>query len=112
MQTQHNVFIRKYGDMAVVITITDWDDFKELQEHSNHENPDFLLSGVTSKTIYSNMNPSMLISTKGQVKDITELTKGNGIDGILTGESDAGPIWSYRKINGLSVISEMITPKI
>ena len=114
MSTQHNVFIRKFGKMAIVITVTDWDDFKELEKHSTHEDPDFLLSGVTDASIYTSMNPSMLISTRGEVKDITEDTKGIGLSGILTGGSNAGPIWSYRKLNGLfySAIDEMIKPKI
>lgn len=112
MQTQHNVFIRKFGDKAIVITITDWDDFKELNKHSEHEDPDFLLGGITSKNIYSNMNPSMLIATRGEVKDITDETKGIGLAGILTGSSNAGAIFGIRKIEGLSAISEMITPKV
>lgn len=110
MSTQHNVFIRKFGELAVVITITDWNDFKELEKHSEHESPDFLLSGITDANIYSNMNPSMLISTRGEVKDITEETKGTGLTSILTGSSPVGSIWGFRKINGLCAISEMIKP--
>lgn len=99
--TQHNVFVRKFGDKAVVITVTDWDDFKELEKHSNNENPDFLLGAVTTKTIYSNMQPSMLIGTECEVKDITEQTRGDGLEAIITGTGKAGAIWSYKKINGL-----------
>jgi len=99
--------------LAVVITVTDWNDFKELEKHSIHEDPDFLLSGITDANIYTNMNPSMLISTRGEVKDITEETKGIGLSGILTGGSNAGPIWGYRKFAGLcGGISDMIKPKI
>ena len=113
MQTQHNVFIRKYGDKAVIITVTDWDDFKELEKHSQHENPDFLLSGITSKgNIYTNMNTEMIISTRGEVKDITDETKGVGLSSIILGNSNAGPIWAYRRISGLSAITDMISPKI
>ena len=112
MSTQSNTFIRKFGKLAIVITVTDWNDFKELEKFSKHENPDFLLSAITSANIYTNMNPSMLIATRGDVKDITDDTHGIGIDGILTGGSNAGPIWGYRHINGLSAIDEMITPKI
>ncbi|GEM_PF-5366297 len=112
MSTQHNVFIRKFGHLAIVITVTDWDDFKALEKYSVHESPDFLLSGVTDANIYTNMNPSMLIATRGEIKDITEETKGIGISGILTGGSKAGPIWSYRKIDGLCAISEIIHPKM
>ena len=113
MQTQHNVFIRKFGHMAIVITVTDWEDFKQLEKHSEHKDPDFLIGGITdSGNIYTNMNMQMLLSTRGEVKDITDETKGIGIDGILTGGSNAGPIWAYRKIDGLSAISEMITPNI
>ena len=112
MTTQHNVFIRKYGHMAIVITVLDWENFKELEKHSMYESPDLLLSGITNRTIYSNMNPSMLISTRGEVKDITEETKGIGIDGILTGNSSAGPIFGSREINGFSAITDMITYKL
>ena len=111
MQTQHNVFIRKYGDKAIVITVTDWDDFKELSRHSGHEDPDFLLGGITSRNIYTNMNPSMLISTRGDVRDITDETCGVGLAGILTGSSRAGAIFGIRKIDGLSALSEMLVPK-
>jgi hypothetical protein len=113
MQTQHNVFIRKFGDKAVIITITDWDDFKELEKYSNHEDPDFLIGGITSSgNIYTNMNIQMILSTKGEVKDITDETKGDGLEAIITGNSNAGPIWGYRKIDGLSAITDMITPKL
>lgn len=112
MSTQHNVFIRKFGKMAIVITVTDWNDFKELEKHSTHESPDFLLSGITDANIYTNMNPSMLISTRGEVKDITEDTKGAGLTGIITGDSEAGPIWSYRKFSFCSALDDMIKPKI
>lgn len=106
MATQHNTFIRKYGDKAIIITVTDWNDFKELEAHSKHEDPDFLLSSVTSKDIWSNMNPQMLISTRGEVKDITDETKGIGLAGIITGHSDARGIWAFRKIDGLTAKEE------
>ena len=116
---QHNIFIRKFDDLAIVITVTDWNDFKELEQHATtdedgkkHESPDFLLSGTTSKNIYTNMNPSIIIGTRGEVKDITEETEGFGIGGILTGSAPCGPIWGYRKIDGLFALEEMITPKI
>lgn len=112
MATQHNIFIRKLGKVAIVITVTDWKDFQELEKHSNSENPDFLLSGTTDANIYTNMNPSMIIGTRGEVQDITEETKGAGLAGILTGNSLAGELWSYRKTDGLCAISEMIKPKI
>jgi hypothetical protein len=112
MATQQNTFIRKFGKLAIIITVTDWNDFKELEKFSEHKDPDFLLSSFTDKNIYTNMNPSMLISTRGEVKDITDDTHGIGIDGILTGGSNAGPIWGYRKFSGLSALSEMITPKM
>lgn len=112
MATQHNTFIRKFGKMAIIITVTDWEDFKELEKHSEHEDPDFLLSAVTDSSIYTNMNPSMLINVSGEVKDITEETRGTGISSIMTGGSNTGPLWSYRKIKGLSYIDEMIKPKI
>ena len=113
MQTQHNVFIRKFGDKAIVITVTDWEDFKRLEKHSEHEDPDFIIGGITFQgNIYTNMNMQMLLSTRGEVKDITKETCGAGIAAILTGSSPAGPLWAYRKIDGLSAITDMITPKI
>ncbi len=112
MATQHNIFIRKFGKTAIVITVTDWDDFKELEKHSEHESPDFLLSGSTDANIYTNMNPSMIIGTRGEVQDITEETRGACLAGILTGTSQVGEIWSYRKTDGLCAISDMIKPKI
>jgi hypothetical protein len=112
MATQHNTFIRKFGKLAIIITVTDWNDFKELEKHSTHEDPDFLLGSITDANIYTNMNPSMLISTRGEVKDITDETKGIGLAGILTGGSKAGAIWGYRHINGFSAIDEMVKPKI
>lgn len=112
MATQANVFIRKFGKYAVVITVTDWDDFKELEKHSEHESPDLLLSGIIDKNIYTNMNPSMLISTRGEVQDITDQTKGVGIGGILTGSSPAGAFWSFRKIDGLCAVSDILKPKV
>ncbi len=111
MSTQANTFIRKWGKYAIVITVTDWQDFKELEQHSPHEDPDFLLSSITDRNIYTNMNPSMLISTRGEVKDITNDTAGVGLAGIITGSAPCGPLWQFRKISGLSAISEMITPK-
>lgn len=105
MATQHNIFIRKFGKWAIAITVTDWNDFKELEQHSKHSDPDFLLSAVTDRSIYSNMNPSMLISTKGEVKDITEDTVGFGLAGIITGSSPAGPLWQFRKISGLNALT-------
>ena len=113
MQTQHNVFIRKFGNKAIIITVTDWEDFKQLEKHSRHKDPDFIIGGIIDTgNIYTNMNMQMLLSTRGEVKDITNQTKGTGLTSILTGNSPAGPLWAYRKIEGLSVISEMITPKI
>lgn len=112
MQTQQNLFVRKWGKYAIIITVTDWNDFKELGKHSTHENPDLLLTSITSRNIYSNMNPSMLIAIRGEVQDITEDTKGMGLDSVITGHLPCGPIWGYRKIEGLSAIEEMITPKL
>lgn len=83
MATIHNTFVRKFNNMVIVITITDWNDFKELEQFSKEENPDFLLSAVTTKSIYSNMQPSMQINTY-KAEDITEGTKGMGLAGIIT----------------------------
>ncbi len=96
--TQHNTFIRKFGNKAIVITVTDWEDFKELEKLSTHESPDFLVGAITNKSIYTNMLPSMTINTS-EAKDITEQTHGAGLDGIMTGGSNAGPLWAYKRIN-------------
>lgn len=104
MATIHNTFIRKFGNKAIVITVTDWDDFKELEKFSKEENPDFLVSAVTSQ----NTQPSMKINTNGAI-DITEGTKGMGIAGIMTDgccyagkngklKQFVGGFWSYKKI--------------
>lgn len=107
MATQHNMFVRKFGKYAVIMTVTDWEDFKELEKHSEHESPDFLLSGITDANIYTNMNPSILVSTRGEVQDITEETHGKGLASILM-----SPWWSYRKIDGLFAVSDMLKPNL
>jgi hypothetical protein len=126
--TQQNVFVRKFGKLAIVITITDWEDFKELEKFSECDSPDLLISSTTSKSIYSNMQPAMQLNTYDAV-DITPITKGVSIGGILTGSFawknrdeqtdpklkafiDGNGIWSYRKVDGLCAVSEMITPKV
>jgi DNA-binding NtrC family response regulator len=58
------------------------------------------------------MNPSMTIGVRGEVRDITEETHGIGLAGIMTGGSLAGPLWAYRKIDGLSAVSEMVKPDV
>jgi hypothetical protein len=122
MATQHNVFVRKFGKMAVVITVTDWEDFKELEQHmTNKESGDLLLTGVTTKSIYSNMQPSMQLNTYKAI-DISEGTKGMGLAGIITEGCDypgdnnqfadlMGGIWAYRKA-GLTVAEEFSKPQL
>jgi len=97
--TTSKVFVRKFGDMAVVITITDWKQYEELMQYAEkdedgnlHENPDFMMDGTTTKSIYSNMFPSMNVATY-TAKDITEETKGNGLAHILT-----SPIWGFKTV--------------
>lgn len=84
--TQQNVFIRKFGKYAIIVTLTSWDDFKELEQFSKNESPDLLINSTITKSIYSNMQPSMQLNTYDGL-DITELTKGASIDRILTGNS-------------------------
>lgn len=38
--------------MAIIITVTDWDDFKELEKFSKNEDPDFLISSTTQSSMY------------------------------------------------------------
>ena len=118
---------RKFGKLAIVITITDWEDFKELEKFSESDSPDLLISSTTNKSIYSNMQPTMQLNTYDAL-DITPITKGVGLTGILTGSFawknkekldprlnafiNGNGIWSYRKVEGLCAVSEMITPKI
>ena len=92
--TVQKVFVRKYGDMAVVMTITDWKQYEELMEHADegNENPDFMMEGTTTKNIYSNMLPSTIVRTDN-AKDITEETKGMGLAHILT-----SPYWGFKTI--------------
>jgi len=112
MATQHNTFIRKYGDKAIIITVTDWNDFKELEKHSDKKNPDFLVGSVTSKSIYSNMLPNINVDVSNP-KDITEQTKGMGISGIITGDFfDGEPLWAHRKIDGFFAKEEFSKVKI
>lgn len=99
-----NTFIRKMGNKAIIITVTDWADFKELELHSKAEDPDFLVSSTITKSIYSNMQPSMQINCY-KPQDITEGTRGMGIAGITTqgcegfkDESKNGPIWAFKKV--------------
>ena len=80
--TQYNVFIRIFGDKAVIMTVVDWEDFKEL-EHSQHESPDFLVGAVTNRSIYSNLLRSILVNTSA-AKDITDKTRDMGLEAILT----------------------------
>lgn len=96
--TQHNVYVRKMGDKAIIITVTDWDDFKELEKLSEHEYPDFLVGGLTRLSPYTNMIPTMTINVR-EARDITAETRGAGLDGIMTGGSNAGPIWGFRKLS-------------
>lgn len=119
MATKHNTFIRKYNNMAVIITVTDWDDFKELENFSVHDNPDFLVGAITTKSIYSNMLPNVVIDTSTP-RDITAGTKGVGLAGIITGgceigidglEDLIGGIWAYKKC-GLTHSEELSKPKI
>jgi hypothetical protein len=97
--TVQKVFVRKFGDMAVVMTITDWKQYEELMEHAEkdedgnlHTSPDFMMEGTTTKNIYSNMLPSTIVRTDN-AKDITEETKGMGLAHILT-----SPYWGYKTI--------------
>jgi len=97
--TTSKVFVRKFGHMAVVITITDWKQYEELMQYAEedeegnvHTEPDFMMEGVTTKTIYSNMYPSMTVATY-KAKDITEDTKGQGLAHILT-----SPVWGYKTV--------------
>jgi hypothetical protein len=120
MATQHNTFIRKFGKHAVVITVTDWEDFKELEALSDEGDPDFLVPSVTTKSIYSNNLPNIVVSTHAAV-DITKGTQGAGLAQIITGglhrhedlpkelEYLVGGIWSYKNV-GLTYSEEESKP--
>lgn len=121
MATIHNTFIRKLNDKAVIITVTDWSDFAELEQFSEEENPDFLVSATTTKSMYSNMQPSMQINTYEAI-DLTEGTKGMGLAEIITEGCDnagkngelekfIGGIWSYKKA-GLTYSEQASKPHI
>lgn len=100
--TQHNVFVRRFDDMAIIITVTDWNDFSILNKHIDmeHKGGDLLLGGITKPPdIYLGHNPHIMLDVHGQVEDISDLTKGTGLASILTGSSPIGPIWSFKKID-------------
>lgn len=116
MATQHNTFIRKFGKMAIIITVTDWEDFKELDKFTIYGYPDFLVTSVTTKSIYSNMLPNIVVNTS-EARDITEGTRGMGLAGIMTEgcgnsgkdgrlEDLVGGFWRYKKI-GLTYIPKI-----
>lgn len=126
MATKHNTFIRKFGKMAVLITVTDWDDFKELERYSEKPDPDFLVSSMTTKSIYSNMLPNIIVNIGEGTRDITEGTKGMGLAGVITEgieldyknpektrhlEDIAGGIWAYKNC-GLTYSEAESRPKI
>lgn len=100
MATIHNVFLRKYGDKAVLITVTDWQDFEKLEELLNgKDDGDFLLAGTTAKGLYdSNVVETSFNIDPAKCKNITDETKGDSYNGIMTGNSNAGPIWAIKKI--------------
>lgn len=119
MATQHNTFIRKFGNHAIIMTVTDWKDFEVLSKMSASKHPDFLVSAITTKTIYSNMLPNILVDVS-TARDITEGTKGMGLSGILTGgcgnpgsndqlKDLVGGIWGYKSC-GLTYSEQMINP--
>lgn len=110
--TQQNTFIRKFGKLAIIITVTDWEDFKELEASSKHAEPDLLISSFTSKDLWSNFNTQLTLSTRGEVRDITDQTAGTGLASILLGSSLAGPLWAYRKMNGLTAKQQFSYPQI
>ncbi len=108
MATVHNTFVRKFGNKAIIITVTDWEDFKDLEKFSKEPDPDFLITACTTKSMYSNMQPAMQLNTYEAI-DITEGTKGIGLAGIITNgcknagkngelEKFIGGIWAHKKI--------------
>lgn len=90
-----NTFVRKIGDKALVIMITGWDDFNELdtQRKTSSSDPDYLVPSSISKTIISGMQPAIQVNCYKGI-DISEQTKGLGIAGILTEgfSADAEPV--------------------
>ena len=91
--TQHNVFIRRFGDKAILITVTDWEDFKELEAKSTEEYPDFIVGAVTTKNAATNMLPTITVNTHA-----AEDTKGASLQAILLGTAPAGPLWAHKKV--------------
>ncbi|WP_291599160.1 hypothetical protein [Bacteroides sp.] len=95
--TQHNVFIRRFGNKAILITVTDWEDFKELEAKSTEEYPDFIVGAVTTKNAATNMLPTITVNTHA-AEDITQNTKGASLQAILLGTAPAGPLWAHKKV--------------
>lgn len=84
MATQHLCFIRKFEKVAIVVTVMDVEDLKEIPNES------FVVASTT-KNIYTGNMPTINISS--QKFDTGEEVKGMGIDGIL-----CSPNWFIRKI--------------
>ncbi len=95
--TQHNVFIRRFGNKAILITVTDWEDFKELEAKSTEEFPDFIVGAVTTKNAATNMLPTITVNTHA-AEDITQDTKGASLQAILLGTAQAGSLWAHKKV--------------
>jgi len=95
MATQHNVFIRRYGDKALVMTVTDWDDFKELESKSEHESPDFLIGATTNKDFDG--TPIISLHINSELKDMTSECKGDSINGVAL-----KPIWAINKFKSVT----------
>ena len=106
MTLQQNLFIRRYEALAVVMTITSWEAFEFLHPFSEHQDPDFQIQARISRSIYSNMAPEITLgNTPGLVNDITNQTRGQGLEGILTNQ----PIFAFKESADLSGIADMIT---
>lgn len=85
MITTHLAFVRKFGDKAVVVTVLDADQLKDIPDES------FVVAN-TQSSIYSGMNPCITLN-KHETFQNEEATRGNSFDGILT-----SPLWAIRKV--------------
>lgn len=91
--TQSNAVIRKLNDKAVILIVTEWDEFECLMKHAKSDNPTMQVGCLTKTDFSSGMIPCTIFNTNAP-KDITKETEGQTIDGIAKGEW-----WVTKKVN-------------
>jgi len=91
--TKHKVLIRKHGDKAIIITLSDWYEFAGLEALApTQSNPDFLLTGITTNSINTDWLPNTVYNISGAT-NITDDLQGKAIADIMQTK-----IWNYKRI--------------